>query len=88
MKQNHFREVNFDSVRDNYYVATVAIVQHLWTIFTINFAARTDFHGEFRMTYNGTNYVTKLRSYKNANVHTLNHNSLGTNIVISGVRVT
>jgi hypothetical protein len=47
-------------------------------------APRTDFHEEFRMRYNGTEYITKLRRYENANVHTLDHNSLETNNVNMG----
>jgi len=49
-------------------------------------AARADFHGELRMRYNGTKCATKLMSNKNANVHTLDHNSLETNNVISGAQ--
>jgi len=46
-------------------------------------AARADFHGEFTMRHNGTKCATKLMSNKDANVHTLDHNSLETNNVIS-----
>ena len=64
----------------------MATVQHLWSIFTIYCAARTDFDGEFRMRYNGTQCVTKLMSYKNINVHTLDQISLETSNLISGAQ--
>jgi hypothetical protein len=62
------------------------MVQHLWTIFTIYCAARTDFRGEFRMRYNGTQCATKLSSCKNENVHTLDQISLEINNLISGAQ--
>jgi hypothetical protein len=86
MKQSHSCKANFDSVRYNYHGAIVAIVQHLWTLYTIYCAARTDFRGKFRMRYNGIQCVTKLMSYKNANVHTLDQISLDINNVIFGTQ--
>ena len=64
----------------------MAIVQHLWTIFTIYCAARTGFHGKFRMSFNGTKCAIKISSYKNTNVHTLDQISLESNNVISGAK--
>jgi hypothetical protein len=59
VKQSHSREVNFYSARYDYYGVIVATMGPPWVTFTINCEARTNFRGEFRMTYNDVKYFTK-----------------------------